>query len=322
VFGDAGVAAACRAHEGIMAMSEERAPRVSVVIPTYNRARTLSRAVGSVLSQDFRDIEVIIVDDGSTDATRDVVSSFGDERVRLISHDVNRGVGAARNTGIEAARGDLVAFQDSDDEWLQGKLSAQVRALEAAGEACLLVYCTKIVYGRDADHVRGPRRAVCVPGPEVSELSGDLREFLWRQHVISTQTMLVRTDALRRIGGFDTRLYNSEEWDIAIRLSEFGTFAFVDEPLVNNYIQKDSISTLTAKVPYSQLVISNKMKRRGVPASVQAAQLAWVGDLLGRLGRPRRGEVLIRASLAARPVNVKTWARFAVNRLRGLRRRA
>lgn len=302
-------------------MSDERPPRVSVIIPSYNRATTLGRAARSVLSQDFRDLELIIVDDGSSDGTAEVIADLADTRVRVIVHETNRGVGAARNTGIETARGEIVAFQDSDDEWLQGKLSAQIRAMEAAGEDCVLVYCTKIVYGRDEDYRRGQRRVVCVPGPEMTELSGDLREVLWRKHVISTQTMLIRTDALRSVGGFDTRLYNSEEWDLAIRLSEIGPFAFVDAPLVNTYIQKDSISTLSRKIPYSLLIISNKLKRKGVPMAVQADRLAWLGGRLGQLGFQRRGEILIRASLAARPSVLKSWARLALNRLRGLRAR-
>jgi len=300
-------------------MSNKQTPRVSVIIPTYNRATTLGRAARSVLFQDFRDLELIVVDDGSSDETAEVIAGLEDARVRVIVHETNRGVGAARNTGIDAANGEIVAFQDSDDEWLQGKLSAQVRAIEAEGEDCVLVYCTKIVYGRDENYRRGQRRVVCVPGPEVTELSGDLREFLWRQHVISTQTMLVRADALRRIGGFDTGLYNCEEWDLAIRLSEVGTFTFVDDPLVNTYIQTDSISTLSRKAPYSQLIISNKLKRSGIPATVQADRWAQLGIMMGRLGYPRRGEVMIRASLAARPLVVKTWGRFLLNRLTRLR---
>lgn len=303
-------------------MSTSSGSLVSVVIPTYNRSSTLPRAIKSVLSQDYANLELIIVDDASIDNTAQVLEIFDDPRIRIIKHERNKGVGAARNTGIEAAKGDIVAFQDSDDEWLSGKLSKQVAALTESGPDCVLVYCTKIVYGRDAAYTRGVRRCVCVPGPSDTNLSGDLREDLWRRHVISTQTMLMRTSALRKIGGFDTRLYNSEEWDLAIRLSELGTFAFVDEPLVNTYIQTDSISRLSRKAPYSQLIIINKLKRRGVPAALQAASWARLGYNLGKLGYPQRGEVLLRASLAARPTNVKTWGRFVVNRLRRLRPRA
>jgi len=288
---------------------------VSVVIPTYNRAATLPRAIKSVLGQDYDNLKLIIVDDASTDETAEVLSRFDDPRMRVIWHEQNKGGGAARNTGIDAAEGEFIAFQDSDDEWLDGKLSKQIRAMEKAGPNCVLAYCTKIVYGRDRAYTRGERRCVCVPGPSSTKLSGDLSRLLARMNVISTQMIVARTAALREIGGFDTRLYNSQDWDIAIRLSLLGDFAFVDEPLVNNYIQKDSISTLSRKAPYSQLIISNKLKRSGIPATVQSDRWARLGVTMGQLGYPRRGEVLIRASLAARPLVAKTWGRFLLNRL-------
>lgn len=302
-------------------MSSPGKPVVSVIIPTYNRSGTLERAITSVLSQNYLELELIIVDDGSTDDTKNIVAAFDDSRIKFIEHDRNRGVGAARNTGIRAASGEIIAFQDSDDEWLHGKLAKQVQALAAAGDHCVLAYCTKIVYGRDADFNRGARRIICVPGPEVTELSGDLQHFLWEHHVISTQTMVIRADALRDIGGFDTNLYNCEEWDLAIRLSEIGTFAFVDEPLVNTYIQHDSISTVSRKTVFSLLMIANKLKRRGVPSSVLAERLAWIGYRLGRLGQPRRGAILLGASLSARPLHLKSWVRLLRNHMRRIAQR-
>lgn len=304
-------------------MSEKRTPRVSVVIPTYNRAATLGRAVGSVLSQDFRDIEVIIVDDGSTDGTEEVVASFEDKRIRFISHDVNRGVGAARNTGIEAAKGDIVAFQDSDDEWLYRKLGKQLARLEDAGETCVLVYCTKIVYGRDEKRRRGTRRIACVPPPDAVELRGDMREVMARTTSISPQTMLVRRQALLDIGGFDERLYGSEEWDLAFRLSRLGTFEFLDEPLVNTYLQIDSISNFNPKAAYSLLIIYNKMKRANVANAVQAQRWAQLGTRLARMGYPARGHKFLRAALVAKPYALGIWARFLANMvLWRMRRRA
>jgi len=109
-------------------------PAVSVVIPAFNRAHLLSRSVRSVLDQDFKDIEVLVVNDGSTDDTSDVVGKLAkqDDRLLLIEHDRNRGEAAARNTGVREARAELIAFLDSDDEWLPGKLHAQVAALRGA----------------------------------------------------------------------------------------------------------------------------------------------------------------------------------------------
>lgn len=107
-------------------------PAVSVVIPTYDRAAVLPRAIDSVLGQTVEDLELLVVDDGSTDRAPDVVAGYADDRVRCLRHEQNRGASAARNSGIEAASGDYVAFLDSDDEWLAGKLETQLAVLEAA----------------------------------------------------------------------------------------------------------------------------------------------------------------------------------------------
>ncbi|MBC7224455.1 MAG: glycosyltransferase family 2 protein, partial [Anaerolineae bacterium] len=106
--------------------AESAAPLVSVITPTYNRAALLPRSMESVLSQDFADLELIVVDDGSTDRTPQVVAQFADPRLRYIRFAENRGIGAARHAGVEASQGDLIAFNDSDDVWLPGKLAYQV----------------------------------------------------------------------------------------------------------------------------------------------------------------------------------------------------
>ena len=114
-------------------------PLISVILPTYNRAHTLMRAVTSVLNQDYREIELIVVDDASTDGTTELLESIADPRLRVIRHDHNKGVAGATNTGIQAARGEIIAFQDSDDEWLDGKLSHQMARLAAAPSDCVCV---------------------------------------------------------------------------------------------------------------------------------------------------------------------------------------
>jgi glycosyltransferase involved in cell wall biosynthesis len=284
---------------------------VSVVLPTYNRARTLRRAINSVLNQDYRNIELIVVDDGSQDETRDILNSIDDQRLRIIHHDRNRGLGAARNTGLFASTGEFIAFQDSDDEWLDGKLTSQVGSLEGSAADCICVYCIKIVYGRNPDYVYGHRRIACVPGPEVSKVSGDVREILWRKNLVSTQTILCTRDAALKAGGFDPRLRNSVDWDFVLRLSEQGGFGFVDLPLVNTYIQNDSVSRLFDKAAYSQFIITQKMKRRGVPRAVLAEHWARLGYRMGkRRGCVLRGSVVLRAALTERPWDVKTWLRY------------
>ena len=103
-------------------MTSGAAPNVTVVLPTHDRAKLLRRAIDSVLSQDYQDLELIVVDDASTDDTQTVVQQFADQRIRYVRLADRQGATAARNAGISAARGEFIGFQDSDDEWLPGKL--------------------------------------------------------------------------------------------------------------------------------------------------------------------------------------------------------
>lgn len=103
---------------------------VSVIIPTYNRANLILQAVKSVLNQTYKNFEIIIVDDGSSDNTEDVINVIHDNRIRYIKHAINKGASAARNTGIREAKGKYIAFQDSDDHWLPDKLEKQVKRIE------------------------------------------------------------------------------------------------------------------------------------------------------------------------------------------------
>ena len=117
-------------------------PGISVIIPTYNRAHLISRSAKSVLAQTYPDFELIIVDDGSGDNTEEIIEALADPRIRYLRHESNRGVSAARNTGIRAARGDYIAFQDSDDEWLPQKLEKQLGLFEQDNRGDLgLVLC-------------------------------------------------------------------------------------------------------------------------------------------------------------------------------------
>ena len=123
-------------------MSEEK-PTGSVIIPTYNRARMVDRAIQSVLSQTYQDFEIIVVDDASTDNTQEVVKEcmFRDKRVRYIKHEKNKGGSAARNTGIKNEHGEYVGFLDSDDEWLPTKLEKQIELFRKRCNSVGAVYC-------------------------------------------------------------------------------------------------------------------------------------------------------------------------------------
>ena len=127
---------------------------VSVVVPTYNRESTIVRSINSILEQTYQNLECIIVDDGSSDHTKDVVSQIEDSRVRYIKLNQNRGPSVARNVGIRESRGDYIAFNDSDDLWLPDKLEIQMAKLEAEAEAGM-IYCSYL-YRKDGKEYQVP----------------------------------------------------------------------------------------------------------------------------------------------------------------------
>lgn len=209
-------------------------PTVSVVLPTYDRADVLDRAIESVLSQSYDDFELLVVDDDSTDDTAAVVDAFDDSRVTFLEHDENRGACAARNTGIRESTGEFVAFQDSDDEWHPEKLRKQMDIFEYAPPSVGVVYTgfTRLGDGSESYH----------PGPGVDPKEGAVRDSLLRQNFVTTQAAAVRRRCFDEVGGFDERLPRFQDWELWIRLSKRYEFRVVDESLVTAYDRPDSIS--------------------------------------------------------------------------------
>ncbi|WP_292521841.1 glycosyltransferase [Methanoculleus sp.] len=190
-------------------------PAVSVVIPLYNKRPHIARAVTSVLAQTVRDVEVIVVDDGSTDGGAEVVRGF--DRVRLIRQE-NRGVSAARNRGIAAARGELVAFLDADDEWMPGHLEALVRLRERY--PCAGIYATAYLISEGGGRVRAPSLGPGVP-PEPWEglLPSYFKAAALGEPPLSASTVAVPRSILHETGGFDTRVWSGEDVDLWGRIA-------------------------------------------------------------------------------------------------------
>lgn len=209
--------------------------RVSVVIPTHNRAQTIERAIQSVLSQDVENLEVIVVDDASTDNTEQVIKALGDQKIRYIRHETNKGAPAARNTGIAAACGDLIAFQDSDDEWMPDKLAKQMQLFEASGSNADVVYSGFL---RQSLNIQ-----TYIPGPWVTVRQGDILQQLIQGNFVSTQTMVLRRECFEKSGVFDEQMPRLQDWELAIRLAKHYPFHLIDEPLVIAYETAGNISS-------------------------------------------------------------------------------
>ena len=194
---------------------------VSVIIPTYNRAMKTGRAVASVLFQTYRDCEVIVVDDGSSDDTQEVLQRFG-SRIRVLVHEENRGVSAARNNGIRASQGPLIAFLDSDDYWFPEKVARQVAFFKHHPEA---VACQ----GEEL-WIRKGRRV----NPMAKHLkpSGEIFEPSLRLCLVSPSAVMLRRTLLDEVGLFDETLPACEDYDLWLRISCRYPVHLLPEPLL------------------------------------------------------------------------------------------
>ena len=194
---------------------DTQSPLISVVIPTHNRAELLKRAVRSVLGQTYRNLEIIVVDDASSDNTQVAVESFGDNRIRYIRHQTNRGGAAARNTGIQVARGDFIAFLDDDDEWVPEKTEEQLKLLRAYD----MVMCTSNLNTDDLRKLE-----------HVKEVSLDaLREARFTSG--GTGILMVRAGIVKELL-FDESLPRGQDWDLFIRLAQRHTIGYLNMRLV------------------------------------------------------------------------------------------
>jgi len=195
-------------------------PKVSVIIPTYNRARSVSSAIQSVLDQTFEDFEIIVVDDGSTDNTKEVIKSFKDKKIHYLRHIKNKGSQAARNTGIKHSKGKFIAFLDDDDMWLPQKLERQLTIIEDKPD--IGVIYTGFVFISD-----GKVYYVYTPS-----LRGNIYYDVLKKTVAATSTVLLRRECFNKVGFFDEHLPRYEDWDLWIRLAKHFKFDFIKEPLV------------------------------------------------------------------------------------------
>lgn len=196
------------------------APTVSVIIPTYNRAWCLREAVDSAAVQDFRDFEIIVVDDGSTDETARLLEEYG-ESLRALRQP-RRGVSAARNAGIAAARGELIAFLDSDDIWLPGKLARQVEFFRRRPDA--LICQTEELWVKNGRRVN--------PGKRHRKRGGMIFEPSLALCLVSPSAVMLRRGLLDEVGRFDERLPACEDYDLWLRISCRFPVGLIETPLI------------------------------------------------------------------------------------------
>ena len=215
-------------------------PAVSVILATRDRPQLVGRAASSVLEQDYRDLELIVVDDGSAVPARASLETLGDRRLRFVRSDDPLGPARARNLGLEAADGAWVGFQDDDDEWLPGKLTRQMTLAATAGPDVGVIYGPFLRVGPEGRRRPGGRR----PARD----RGDLADELLRGNFVALPTAVVRRACFDTVGRFDPGLPCFEDWELFIRLALRYRFERVEEPLVKAHDSPGSVNQAASKI--------------------------------------------------------------------------
>lgn len=223
-------------------------PRVSVIIPTYNRASLLPRALESVFNQTFRDFELIVVDDGSTDATPDVLKRFNG-KIKYIRQE-NQGTAAARNRGIQESQGEYIAFLDSDDYWVPEKLEEQVKVLDAHKNIGI-VYARMPIINEKGERV----------GTKPAGVSGkNFKELIEYWGDLPNSTVMTRRECFDKAGLFDTSLETMQDIDMWLRIARFYELYEIENKVLAYYYRHDNqITRNRLKVYRGRVAIFKKI---------------------------------------------------------------
>ena len=274
-------------------------PLISVVMPSFNRAGLIGRTITSILSQRLDRFELIIVDDGSTDDTLDLLNDWDDRRIAVFQMRRNSGAPAARNAGVKMARSPLIAFQDSDDEWQPTLLDHHVQALKCADVS----FCQL--------EQRYPSGRSFYP-PTGWQLAEDVYAQLLGSSHISTQTLAMTRTIFQRVGGFDPAMPRFQDWDLVLRLARIGArFHYINEPLA---IAHDSHDSLTRSLDKGIIGRQRLIEKHGEALAAQPAALAHhhyvMGSQLRTLRRFAEAQAQFAAVLQATPLNWRAAAQW------------
>jgi len=283
---------------------------VSVVIPAYNAEGCLSRALDSVLAQTHAPVEILVVNDGSTDGTLRLLDRYA-EQVKVINQ-ANQGAGAARNAGIRASQGRYIAFLDADDRWLPTKLDRQIAALEGDPEAGLC-YTNGAHYNETG--VTQPSHAA-LRRPH----SGWVFEPLFVENFMITSSVLVRRDSVEMVGEFNPQYLNAQDYDLWTRLARRYRFVYVDEILVQYWSMGKSLCTNYDRLYTTDFMISRRLmeddpqffeNRPGLVRTRFGSLHFRYGWRLFRNGRFEEARREFGSSRRYRPMDIRTYGYWA-----------
>jgi len=264
-------------------------PRVSVIIPTYNCSQYLPEAIDSVLAQTCQDFEIVIVDDGSTDNTKDIIEVMSRKfpGKLLYLYQKNKGVCAARNIGIKASTGDYVAFLDADDRWMSPRLQVGVDILESMPDVSLV--------HANITRINENGQVLSTPTRDSNLLTGKIFKRLFLHLIqVSTPTVLIRKEVLNSVGLFDeylTRL-GSEDKDLWLRIAYEASVYYIDKPLAFYRHRSGSLSKNYEAMLKGRLYVIDKFYKQGMVCFL------WVAIAKSKIFRDVGDELLFKQSFA------------------------
>ena len=268
-------------------------PLVSVIVPTYNRALVLPRAVESALGQSYPNTEIIIVDDRSTDGTPELLAQYTAARdIRVIHNERRHNAAGARNSGIEASNGELIAFLDSDDAWRPDKLLHQVSRLTTSPSTVGAIYSSVEAFYPGGKTFTTP-----------AELSGNIyRELLVRNRIGSASRLMVRRSVLDDVGLFDEAFNTLEDWELVLRIARRYAFERVPDVDVQYFFESDDhLSLRSRQVFLARRKIAKAFSPTYQPRARRSSHLSQLAVNLDRLGRKTLARRFILESLTLSP---------------------
>lgn len=280
-------------------------PRTSIVIPTYNREATISRAIDSVLEQTVDDYEIVIVDDGSEDSTQEVIKEYNHNQIRYIEHEQNRGQNVARNTGLRASEGVYISYLDSDDVLLPQHLEKVVNKLEELpDEYAGVVTGYEDVVGE---------KVISQPGYDADITYEDLIRDMYDK-IGGLSLLTFRADILDEIGLHDEDIINSTDLDFYLQILEEYDLYGIDEVLCRRFKQTDSVSMNAELVAKGEQTILSKHGDKLTPEN-RAKRRYNCGIALAELGEMREASKMFRGCIQDYPYGILYYYHFMISLL-------
>jgi glycosyltransferase involved in cell wall biosynthesis len=284
-------------------------PKVSVVIPTYNRTEFLSSAILSVLNQTYQDFEIIIVDDGSTDNTIDVITALNSKKIKYIRHEYNKGEAGTRNTGILNSNGQYIAFLDDDDEWLPEKLELQVNKIENSLQQIGLIYtgllCCHYIENK-----------LFYQWQYIPLHKGNTYHTLMKKNFIYTpSSVLIRRRCLEQIGLFNSEIAYGLDYDYWIRISKHFDFEYLTEPLVRYRLHENGLSNNNELRAMGARDLAMKYGKQIIANNYWRSVYLHLGIELCRKGEMKKGVDALSRSIRYYPTHKRSRFYFNISLL-------